>query len=144
MFTRVCHWSLSWARWSQSTTSHTISLRSIPLLSTYLCLDLPNVLPFWFSNQNFLCISYLSHAWFVSHLSHPPWGDHPNNIWWSVQVMKLLIMQSVQPLTTSSLLGPNILLSNLFSNTLNLCSSLSVRDEVSYPYRTKGKIIVTL
>jgi hypothetical protein len=42
----------------------------------------------------------------------------------------------------SSLLGPNILLSTLFSNTLNLCSSLSVRDQVSHPYRTTGKIIV--
>src|SRR5215470_17031102 len=30
----------------------------------------------------------------------------------------------------SSLLGPNILLSTLFSNTLSLCSSLSVRDRV--------------
>jgi hypothetical protein len=29
-----------------------------------------------------------------------------------------------------SLLGPNILLSTLFSNTLSLCSSLSVRDQV--------------
>jgi hypothetical protein len=26
--------------------------------------------------------------------SHPPSLDHPNNICWSVQVMKLLIMQS--------------------------------------------------
>jgi hypothetical protein len=34
----------------------------------------------------------------------------------------------------SSLLGPNILLSTLFSNTLSLCSSLSVRDQVSHPY----------
>jgi polysaccharide pyruvyl transferase WcaK-like protein len=31
-------------------------------------------------------------------------------------------------------LGPNILLSTLFSNTLNLCSSLNVRDQVSHPY----------
>jgi hypothetical protein len=29
-----------------------------------------------------------------------------------------------------SLLGPNILLGTLFSNTLSLCSSLSVRDQV--------------
>jgi hypothetical protein len=35
---------------------------------------------------------------------------------------------------TSSLLGPNILLSTLFSNTLNLCSSL--RDQVLHPYKT--------
>jgi hypothetical protein len=40
---------------------------------------------------------------------------------------------------TSSLLGPNILLSTLFSNTLSLCSSLSVRDQVSHPYKTTGK-----
>jgi hypothetical protein len=41
----------------------------------------------------------------------------------------------------SSLLGSNILLSTLFLNTLNLCSSLSVRDQVSHPYKTTGKSI---
>jgi hypothetical protein len=30
----------------------------------------------------------------------------------------------------------------LFSNTLSLCSSLNIRDQVSHPYRTTGKIIV--
>jgi hypothetical protein len=30
----------------------------------------------------------------------------------------------------------------LFSNTLSLCSCLNVRDQVSHPYRTTGKIIV--
>ena len=34
----------------------------------------------------------------------------------------------------SFLLAPNIFLSALFSNTLNLCSSLKVRDQVSQPY----------
>ena len=43
---------------------------------------------------------------------------------------------------TSSLLGPNILLSILFSNTLRLRSSLNVSDQVSHPYKTKGRIIV--
>jgi hypothetical protein len=33
---------------------------------------------------------------------------------------------------TSSLLGPNILLSTLFSNTLNLRSSFKVSDQVSH------------
>jgi hypothetical protein len=42
----------------------------------------------------------------------------------------------------SSLLGPNILLSTLLSNTLSLCSYLSVRYQVSHPYKTTGKIIV--
>jgi len=43
---------------------------------------------------------------------------------------------------TSSLLGPNILLSTLFSNTLSLRSSLTVSDQVSHPHKTTGKIIV--
>jgi len=42
----------------------------------------------------------------------------------------------LQPPATSSLSEPNILLSTLFSNTLSLCSSLSLRDQVSYPYKT--------
>jgi hypothetical protein len=42
----------------------------------------------------------------------------------------------------SSLLGPNILLSTLSSNTLSLYSSPSVRDQVSHPYKTTGTIIV--
>src|SRR5215470_11094694 len=43
---------------------------------------------------------------------------------------------------TSYLLGPNILLSTQFSNTLSLCSFLSVRDQVSHPYKTTGKTTV--
>ena len=43
---------------------------------------------------------------------------------------------------TSSLLGQNILLSTLFSNTFGLRSSLNVSDQVSHPYKTKGRIIV--
>jgi len=46
------------------------------------------------------------------------------------------------PRSQQPALSPNILLSTLFSNTLNLCSSFSVTDHVSPPYKTKGKIIV--
>ena len=35
---------------------------------------------------------------------------------------------------TSSFLGPNILLNNIFSNTLSLLSSLNVSDQFSHPY----------
>jgi hypothetical protein len=38
--------------------------------------------------------------------------------------------------------GPNIHLSTLFSNTLNPCSSLSVRGQVSHPYETRGKMMI--
>jgi hypothetical protein len=74
-----------------------------------------------------VCISHLSHTCYMSHAPHHPWFVHPNNIWWSVQVMKLHIMQSSPVFCHSPLLRskcPNILLSTLFSNTLNLCSSL--------------------
>jgi hypothetical protein len=50
--------------------------------------------------------------------------------------MRFLVMQFSPPL-----FRPNIL-NTLFSNTLGLCSSLNVRDHVSHPYRTTGKIIV--
>ena len=43
---------------------------------------------------------------------------------------------------TLSLLGPNILLNTLFSNTLSLCSSLNDSALVSHPYKTTGKITV--
>ena len=45
---------------------------------------------------------------------------------------------------TSSLLGPNILLSALFSNTLSLRSSLKVSNQVSHPYKTTSRIIASI
>jgi hypothetical protein len=44
--------------------------------------------------------------------------------------------------TLLSLHPSSILLSTLFSNTLSLCSSFNVRDQVSHPYRTTGKIVL--
>jgi hypothetical protein len=45
---------------------------------------------------------------------------------------------------TSSLLGPNILLSTIFFNTLNLRSSLNVSNQVSHPYKKKKGTIIVL
>ena len=56
--------------------------------------------------------------------------------------MKLAIVQSAPPPVTSSLLDPNIFLNALFSNALSMCSFLILRDQVSHPYKTTGKIIV--
>jgi len=42
----------------------------------------------------FLRTSDLSHATYVPLPSHPPWVDHPN-IWWRVQIMKLLLLLSL-------------------------------------------------
>jgi hypothetical protein len=68
-------------------------------------------LPSRFSNQNTECISHPFHVYYMSYSSHPHWFDHPNNVWWSIQVMKSSLCSPLQPLATSSLIGPNILLS---------------------------------
>ena len=47
----------------------------------------------------------------------------------------------LQSHVTSSLLGPNTLLSTLFSNTLSLRPTLQLWDQVSHPYKTTGKNI---
>jgi hypothetical protein len=41
---------------------------------------------------------------------------------------------------TPSLLDPNTPLSTLFSNTLSLCSSLSVTDQVPHPHKTTTQL----
>jgi hypothetical protein len=53
----------------------------------------------------------------------------------------LSLFSFLKPPVISSLFGLNILLNTLFSNTLSLFPSLNVRDQVSHPYRTTGKII---
>jgi hypothetical protein len=57
-------------------------------------------------------------------------------------MMKVLIMQFTPYSCYFLSIGPNILLGILFSNIFYLCSSLRVRDKVSHPYKTTGKIIV--
>ena len=42
----------------------------------------------------------------------------------------------------SSLLGPNILLSTLFSNIVGLFTSLNAKDQFSHPYKTTGNVRV--
>jgi hypothetical protein len=44
---------------------------------------------------------------------------------------------------TVTLFGSNILLMALFSNTLSQCSSLNVKDQVSHPYKTTDRIMVS-
>jgi hypothetical protein len=41
-------------------------------------------------------------------------------------------------------LGPNNVLCSVFSNTLCLCSSLNVRDQIWHPYKTTGTIMTLL
>jgi hypothetical protein len=43
-----------------------------------------------FPHQNSLCASPLSHTSYMPRQSNSSWYDDPNNIWWAVQIIKLL------------------------------------------------------
>jgi hypothetical protein len=91
--------------------------------------------------------SRTSHAFFSSPTrtscpAQPPWFDLTNDIWGWVQIVNLLIVQLPPFSCYLILLGPTILLRTLFSNTFSLCCSLNVRDQVSHPYKTTGRIMV--
>jgi hypothetical protein len=72
IFTKVRHWSLSWASWIRSISSYRIYLRSILILSSYLRLGFLSYLgfaslPLKFY-QNFVSISRLSHACYMPYI----------------------------------------------------------------------------
>jgi hypothetical protein len=101
-------------------------------------------LSFGLSHQNLVHFTLLSHTCHMPRPPHSPWLDltclmisENEYKLWSSSLCNFLHSPA-----TSSLLGPNILLRTLFSNTLSLCSSLSVTDQVSHPYKTTGRIMV--
>jgi hypothetical protein len=139
---KILHWSLSWARSIQSTPPHPISLRYIFILSTHLRFDFPSgsfllaLLPVFYMHSS------SPHSCYMTWWSHPPWLDHSNYTWRRVKLMKLLIMQFPPTSRPFISLWSKYYPHYLFSNALSLWSSLNVRDQVTHPYRTTGKIIV--
>jgi hypothetical protein len=102
----------------------------ILVLSYHLCLSIPSS---FFSSALLSC--YLpcpSHPWLIILIIF----DEECKLWSS----SLCI--SFQPHIISSLLGPNILLSTLFSKTFSLCSSLNVRRRSYTPIQNYRKVIV--
>jgi hypothetical protein len=103
-------------------------------LSSHLCLVVPSGL----FPTKILCVFLF---FLMCATSQPPWLDHSNYTWRRVQVSSSSLCSFLQPPITSILFSPNILLSTLFSNTLSLCSSLNVRDQVLHTYKSQAKLL---
>ena len=91
-FTTARHLSLSWASSIQSIPPHSTSWRSILILPSFYTWVSQVISFLRFPHQNAVNASPLSHTHYVPHPSHSSWFYDPNNIWWVVQIIKLLIM----------------------------------------------------
>ena len=134
-FTSARHLSLSWA----------ISIQSMPPIplpedpSSHLRLGSPSGLfPSGFLTKT-LHTTLLPHTCYIPLPSHYSRFYHPNNIGWGVQIINSSLFSFIHSPLTSSVLSPDILLSNLFSNTLSLRSFFNMSDQVSHPYKKQVK-----
>ena len=71
----------------------------------------------------------LTHTRHMPSSSHSSRFYHPHNIGWGVQIIRFSLCNLLHSPVTSSLLGPNILLNTMFSNTLSFLSSRNVNDQ---------------
>jgi hypothetical protein len=114
------------ARPIQSTTSHPLSTRSSLILSTYLRFGplsgrftsgVPTNYPYTIFFSPFVLHAHLILLYIYNH----NWRRYKS------------LCRFHSPIVISSLFGPNILLSTMFSHTLSLRSSLTVSNHVSHP-----------
>ena len=142
-FTSARHLSLSSGSSIQSIPPHSTSWRAILIFSSHLSLGLPSGLfPSGFPTKT-LYTPLLSpiratcpaHLTVLDLITRTILGDEYRSL--SSSLCSFLHSPVI-----SSLLGPIMLFNTLFSNTLRLPSCLNVRDQVSLPYKTTGKIIV--
>ena len=140
--TSACHLSLSCASWIQSIPPHPTSWRSILILSSHLRLGLPSGLyPSGLTSKTLFTPLHSpiratcpAHLILLHFISRTVLGEQYRSFSSS-------LCSFLHSPFTSSLVGPNIYLSTQFSNTLSLCFSLNVSDQVSHPYKTTGKIM---
>ena len=140
--TSVRHLSLCWASPIQSIYPHPASWRSILILSTHLRLSLPiGLFPSGFLTKNLhtplsspIRATCPTHHILLDFVTRTILGEQYKSF-------SSLLCSLLHSPVTSSLLGSNILLNTMFSNTLSF-SSRNVSAQVSHPYKTTGKIMV--
>jgi hypothetical protein len=132
--TRDRPWPLSSDRWIQTTSPH-IYVAPVFTPSSYLRLGLENYL-FPSGIRPIICVSS-PHACYMTLPNHP--CLIPQNIWKMVRIKKFLIIQ-FSPACSYFLL----LKSKYSFTTLNLCSSLIMRYQVSRTWKTTGRAIGVL
>jgi hypothetical protein len=142
IFTRILHLFLFWDEWVHSTPPPA-TLRSIPNSSSHLRLGL----------QSYFFLSGFHTKTLYNFLSYSMRSICPAHFI-LLDLFCLNIFVDGYKLSVSSLcnflhspvtsfhLGQNILLTTLFSDTLNLCSSLNSRDQVSHQYKINSRIMV--
>ena len=119
-FKSARHLSLPWARSIQSMPPHPTSWRSILILFSHLRLGLRScLLPSGFPTRPHALLDLITQ----------------NILREDNRSLISSLCSFLHFPVSSSILGPNILISTLFSNTLSLRSSLNVSAQVSHPYK---------
>ena len=87
------------------------------------------------------CIRLSStHTCYMPRPSHSSPFYHPKTFGVQYRSLSSSLCSFLHSPVSSSLLGPNILLSTIFSKTLSLRSFLNLSEQVSNPCKTTGKI----
>jgi hypothetical protein len=120
----------------KSSPSQSISEVSIITLFSQLHLGLPSSI--FLQGLLTTNMHYFSHFCCMSYPFYLSWFNNPKNInfKWSSYYAIFVIFPVI-----SSFLYTNICLRTLFSNNINLYSSLWVRHQVSYPHKIRGRNI---